>query len=380
MALNRVTIIQKSLPHYRLPFFSLLRKFLKEKDIDLGLIYGREQGKSSLKDDEANLSWATYMPARYFSLGSRKVIWHGKLSIPFKSDLVIVENANKLLFNYYLLLTRAATARKMAFWGHSLNFQGNKRSAGKAGNLLKHLLIKQSNWWFAYTKGEKQKLVNMGVKAGRITAVENAIDTLELNDHIQDIKAEEREQLKKSLGLLPQRTAIFIGGMYPEKRLPFLLQCCHLIKKTVPDFNVILLGNGEDAHLAQEAARLHSWIHYPGTKKGREKALYLSLADVILMPGVVGLIVLDSFVSGVPMLTTDIHGHGPEIEYLRHQVNGIVTKNDAQVYSEEVIRLLLDSSRLNQLRQACFESAKIYTVENMARNFADGIEQALNAG
>lgn len=129
------------------------------------------------------------------------------------------------------------------------------------------------------------------------------------------------------------------------------------------------------------ATTLHAsnpWAHWVGTKFNKEKVAFLSIASVILNPGLVGLGILDSFASGVPMVTTDCGIHSPEISYLKNDVNGIMTEPDVHQYSIACIALLRDHSRLRRLRENCLESAKEYTLENMANRFVKGIVSCLN--
>src|SRR5439155_20640401 len=68
----------------------------------------------------------------------------------------------------------------------------------------------------------------------------------------------------------------------------------------------------------------HSWIKYIGPKFDQEKVPYFMLSKLFLMPGVVGLAVLDAFALAVPLVTTAVPGHGPEIDYLDDGTNGIL--------------------------------------------------------
>jgi glycosyltransferase involved in cell wall biosynthesis len=97
------------------------------------------------------------------------------------------------------------------------------------------------------------------------------------------------------------------------------------------------------------------------------------------MPGGVGLGVLDSFGLRVPLVTTAIPSHGPEIEYLRDGVNGLVVDgaSDPSDYAADVVATLRDPELRERLRHGCAQSSAQYTVEAMVDNFADGVRRAL---
>ena len=78
------------------------------------------------------------------------------------------------------------------------------------------------------------------------------------------------------------------------------------------------------------------------------------------------------------MLTTDCGIHSPEIAYLQSGANGVMTANTLPDYVQGVVSLLEDSQLRDRLKAGCKASAAEYTVENMARNFADGVGRCLN--
>jgi hypothetical protein len=96
-------------------------------------------------------------------------------------------------------------------------------------------------------------------------------------------------------------------------------------------------------------------------------------AKLILNPGRVGLISVDSLTMGVPIVTTTYKYHAPEFEYLIHDRNCLVTKENIQNYAEIVITTLQDAKKLETLSQNCIEDSKIYSVEKMALNFHSGV-------
>jgi len=121
----------------------------------------------------------------------------------------------------------------------------------------------------------------------------------------------------------------------------------------------------------------NDWAHYLGVRNGVEKVRALAACDIMLNPGLVGLGILDSFVCGVPLVTTDCGLHSPEVAYLKSGKNGLMTGDRMETYVEAVIDLLESPARLQELSSGCRSSAIEYSVLNMARNFADGVERCL---
>ena len=96
------------------------------------------------------------------------------------------------------------------------------------------------------------------------------------------------------------------------------------IHAEVPDFQLLVIGDGPSANEINAAAASRPWLKCVGARKGREKAAYFRLADIIFNPGAVGLHVNDSFCAGIPMATTFEARHGPEFAYLNNGRNCIV--------------------------------------------------------
>lgn len=100
------------------------------------------------------------------------------------------------------------------------------------------------------------------------------------------------------------------------------------------------------------------------------------LADVLLNPGLVYLGILDAFVAGAHMVTTDCGLHSPGIAYLRQHHNGLMAEYRLGALGAEVRRVLDDDAYRIQLKEGCRATAAYYTIENMALNFRDGIPGA----
>ena len=119
------------------------------------------------------------------------------------------------------------------------------------------------------------------------------------------------------------------------------------------------------------------WVHFVGPRFGNQKSQMLAIADVFLLPGRVGLALLDGFAAGLPVVATRLSIHGPEIEYLEDGLNGLVTESDPEVFSQVVSSLLSDQSKLERLRQGASNSAKKYSIEAMVERFERGIVRCL---
>lgn len=366
---HRVLFAQRRLPAYRMPFLELARSALQQRGIELVFSHGDPSPAERLKRDEGHLAWAQRLPLTRYFFG--KLCWQ-----PFSTrgyDMVIVSQENSLLFNHWLC--RPWRQFKLGFFGHGANL-----AAGNANSLrerFKRFTTRQADWWFAYTSVSAALLLRAGFAASRTTVFNNAVDTQSLRRQVADISPTQRQSMVEKLGLAPGKTGLFIGSLYEGKGLALLLAAAEHCASTDPQFKLIVVGDGAAAGTVLHAARQFSWLHWAGAQHGDAKALYLAVADFMLMPASVGLAILDGFAVGLPIITTSAIGHGPEIAYLEPGLNGKLTEPNPCAFGAAIQQLLNDPAELLVLRQGALSSGLKYTVQAMAQNFAKGIEQAI---
>jgi glycosyltransferase involved in cell wall biosynthesis len=121
------------------------------------------------------------------------------------------------------------------------------------------------------------------------------------------------------------------------------------------------------------------WIHYMGPQFGMDKTELVELAKVWLMPGLVGLAVLDSFAYETPMITCALPYHSPEFAYLEHGVNGVIVQDSESTaaYADAVAGLMQDEAARQTLVAGAAAARDTYTIEAMAERFARGVERAV---
>jgi glycosyltransferase involved in cell wall biosynthesis len=374
----KVAIIWSYIPQYRQRFYELLKDYLEHMGIELALVYGQPSPKDAIKNDAIDLDWARKVHNTYINVGRWIFCWQPVLSLVRDADLVIVEMANKMLVNYIFLLQYYLGIKKIAFWGHGKNFQS--KNADRFSEWIKRILSTKVYWWFAYNNTSSKIVKAMGFPESRVTIVQNTIDTNQLINELEKLKPEQMDQVRQEIGVIGEHIGLFVGGMYLEKRLAFLLDSLIFIREQIPDFEMIFIGSGTDAVLIKDMAKKHPWVHYLGPKFNNEKVPYFALSHLFLMPGLVGLAIIDCLATALPLITTKNSLHSPEIAYLRTGENGVIvdSNDDPKIYAQAVIDLLKNEDERLRLIEGCKASRSKYTIENMAVNFANGIQLALD--
>lgn len=173
------------------------------------------------------------------------------------------------------------------------------------------------------------------------------------------------------LGLRDKKILLFSGRLYAEKRVDFLLEAFARIQQHCPKTALLILGDGvERPKLEALCHKLHLRdVYFLGEiTDTRESSMYFKLAQLLVIPGLVGLAIVHGFAFNLPLITTEQAGHGPEIEYLTKH-NGAMTPHEPEAYAAEIIRVLSSPSLHHAMQTQAGETAQQLTVSASAMRF-----------
>jgi len=360
--MSRVVFVQKFIPHYRQPMFNKLRELLENEGIEFVLAYGPADPIEDSKVKMEFPNWGIKTNSTIINIFGRYLYWQKIHRIVKKNDIVIVEHAAKLLDNYWLYLLNRFGFLKMCYFGHGKNFQSDYEF--RVTKWLKQLMLKKVSYWFAYTDKSIEILREQGVDQSIITSVNNTLEADPFLDPYADYD---------------KNAFAYIGGLYNIKRLDILVDAAKIIAQRNTDFRLHIIGQGPEMPMLQKMAEPLDWLILHGSLYGEERGKILSSVAGILMPGAVGLVAIDSFSAQKPIITTEDALHGPEIAYLSNDVNSVIVPGigSADSYAQSVLALLDDPERFAKLVDGCAKSSGRFTIDNMAKNFFDGIMRQL---
>jgi len=371
-----VVIAQYRLLHYRVELFEILHRLCAEEGITLHLIHGNPSNRELARKDVGSISWSTPVRNWFLNLKNIDVLWQETPRRLKSADLFIVMQENRIISNYFLILSRFFQGKKVAYWGHGINFQ-SKSPHGLRERWKKFWLTKVS-WWFSYTDLTTGLLEGAGYPKSNISTLNNAVNTQLLKSQVDAVSDEVVTGLRNELGISEKsKVAVFCGSIYPDKKPELLVSASDLVRKSVDDYHLIVIGDGPSAQLLHDAAKTRPWLHMVGVQKSSEKAAYYRLADIMLNPGLLGLHILDAFCLGMPILSTKNALHSPEISYLVNGENGLLTDDTPESFSEPIIKLFSDHGFYEKISSNALLSSEKYSVETMAANFMDGIKACL---
>lgn len=368
----KIVIFQPMLKQYRLSLFEKMGTLLKQQGHELRVVCGTPFLKEITRNDNV-LNDGPYwiIQKSHWFFNDRLHYLPHALSHMLWADLIITEQANKHLHNYLLIILKFLGIRRFAYWGHGQNRQGNSNSWSEK---VKKRFSTYCDWWFAYTQGVADYLEKLGYPAEKITNLNNSVDTSEFKKILNRQAHAQLAEFKTALGI-PEKSKVglYCGGLYAEKKIDFLLEAALQIHAHCPDFVLLIVGAGKDGDIIRSFSTKHSFVKYLGPLFGSQKALAFKTAALFLCPGLVGLAIIDAFTAGLPIMTTDVPFHSPEIEYLQPGHNGEITPHIADVYARTIIDIFNDSTKLARLKEHAFVSGSRFSIENMAAQFCEGI-------
>jgi len=354
----------------------LLQERALRDGIEVLVAAGEPHGAQLLRSDAAPLSSGIRVAQREYRFLGRRLVMRDTSAALRGADLVVLEQARRNVDSYEMLARRRSARPMVSLWGHGRDYT---RKRGRLDRTIQSWLTTRCDWFFAYTDGGARAVVEQGCSRDRITVVQNSIDTSSLAREIASLSEAEIAKFTSDHDLRG-KTALFIGALDESKRLDFLLASAMIAKEGDRDFRLLVAGDGpQRGEIARWAGRF-DWLGFLGPIRGREKALAMRSSQVLAIPGRVGLVAVDSFAAGLPIVTTTWPWHAPEFEYLRSSDNAVITTDSVRDYASGLNTTLGNPAMLHRLSSACLQDRASFTVEAMADKFLVGISLALEAG
>lgn len=373
--LKRVAIIHPWFPQYRREFFEGLVETAHRNGVHVDIFYGTPPPEWGERGDSSSANYAIQLSTRFIRVGKKSFALKSLSEIKKRGpyDAIVLEQAIRNLETYRLLLPWQRFAAKVAFWGHGRTYTAE---VSPSQERLKLYLTSYASWFFAYTDGGAKAVIDNGFDRSRITVVRNSVDTKKIRAAVLQVDESQKEAFRLK-HQLTNKVAIFVGGLDAAKRIGFLLAAAEHAYGLDSEFRLVVVGSGSERGVVQQAAKEYPWLVYLGPLFDGEKAEALSVASLMLMPGRVGLVALDSFAAGVPIVTTDWPWHAPEFEYLTNGRDSVITADDIYEYAAQIVGVLNDRDRLSALREGAKAAMDQFSVEQMVSNFWNGLQQLL---
>jgi glycosyltransferase involved in cell wall biosynthesis len=193
-------------------------------------------------------------------------------------------------------------------------------------------------------------------------------------DNIEDLSPEDHTVWLRENDINSTKLGCFIGELKIEKDLPFLIEAVSRIRAQINDFEFIIFCGESGKSQIELIIKEHPWIKFGGYADSKVKAHLSRAGAVILNPGRVGLIAVDSIAMGAPIVTRKLKNtHAPEIEYLEHPRSILIANPDMESFVDQSMLLLGNSEVKEPMKIALRELVSRYSAKEMAQNFHSGV-------
>jgi glycosyltransferase involved in cell wall biosynthesis len=355
-------IVQEYVPEYRAPLFDRLAEALSERGDELTVFAGNPAGAlAQRRDGVQERPWLRRIRQRELRLFGKRLTLRVLPRDVWRADLIVVEQARRNL-DLPLLLLWNRTARKTALWGHGADVV---KVPSRFERLYSRLITRKATWFFAYTPAGAEWAAAIGRDPQRTTVLHNSTDVRQLREELAAVDATNAEG-----------QVAFIGGLDDSKKIVELIAIGEAAHRADPDFRLVVGGDGQLRPAVESAAARFAWLDYRGAVSGAAKAVLLRESDLLLLPGRVGLVALDSLVAGRPIVTLASSLHGPEFGYLEPGRTCVVA-DGVEDAARSIVRLLRDRQELVTMQERCHRVSEEYSVEKMAHHFQDGLNAAI---
>ena len=368
-----VFVFQEQVPSYRIPLFRSLARELEVRDLNLRVI------SSAILPDSTELGF------QHQRIRSSRA---GRPALPVirrerPAVLVLPHSAQ---FAPLAAITRVlqGPGRRQVLWGMGLARRYGVAIADQNGTATKtrsygdvsprgrrpvpeavrRSMLSACDHYLSYTEASTANIVSHGYNNTKITTLNNAVEPLASSEQIQVAQR------------VPLRV-LFVAALVEDKEPLTGVRIVERLRALAPGATLHIVGDGPLRNQCDQASSSRSWMRCHGPRRGQELRELALASDIALIPGRVGLAVLEMASAGLPMTTLAAAHHGSEIAYLQDGVNGFFLDSSIDIAAKELHALLTDRPRLERMRREAVSTAAKYTVRNMAVNFANGVVKSL---
>lgn len=177
---------------------------------------------------------------------------------------------------------------------------------------------------------------------------------------------EERDNLKKSLGIKPnEKIILFLGRVASEKSIDVIMYIMPSIFEEHPDYKFLIVGDGPSKKDLEEQARklnIDKNVIFTGKVPWNEVPKYYNIGDVFVNASITetqGLTFIEAMSAEIPVVAK----YAPNLsEFIHTNKNGILVKKNSD-FKKAIIDVIENENLRKTLIRGGNETAKEYSIE-----------------
>jgi glycosyltransferase involved in cell wall biosynthesis len=242
-------------------------------------------------------------------------------------------------------------------------------------------LVQSADAWLAYGSRARDYLVDLGATEERVF---RAFNTVEIDDFAQaSVRAQDdREALKKSLGVKTPHVILFCGNLLTLKGIDDLIPAFATLRGQREDVSLVLVGSGKAEDRFKELCQregVDEATVFTGYVPREELPKYYAIADLFVLPSrreVWGLVVNEALACGVPTVVSEAAGASADL--IQPGENGYVAPpSNARALAEIFVDYFGDETDRAAMADAARRSIAPFSIAAMGEAFEAAVACAM---
>ncbi|KAA3616253.1 MAG: glycosyltransferase family 1 protein [Calditrichaeota bacterium] len=269
---------------------------------------------------------------------------------------VLCQNDTRQFTEYLAFVACKLLGIRFVWWTHahmpSVVYNSNFKKWVRQQYAL--FFLKKGDAVITYCSVGKKFLLENGLDSKHVFCAPNTLDTEKLSTLAAKYRGQKNEILNRLKIPADKKILLYMGRLTQRKNVETAISLVsELNRKSADSCHLIVIGDGENRLSLEELASeiAPGAVTFTGAVFDDElKAHYFTIADLFVIPGAVGLAIIHAFCFGLPVLTTNVKHHGPEIIYLEDGKNGFITnEGDTEALVAKTAELIGDEEKLQQM-------------------------------
>lgn len=341
---KRVLILQRNIPHYRVPVFDLLGRDYRVTTVYSGVC----TAGPNVRFQPQRVSVREVAGLHYQS---------GIQALARDNDVIIAMFDVRWLSSLQLVTT--GVRNRLLWWGHGF---GQSRLA----RWPRARIVSASAGLILYDDAHRAAYEELGVPAEKLFIAPNTM-------HVPEPTLNRDPAARRSF--------VFVSRIRgTRKRVDLLIDGFARVADRMPEgVGIEIVGDGDGLPALKEAARvsgIEDRVTFHGeVRDDRELSAIFGRALAYVSPGHVGLGVLHAFAHGVPVVTKRGPGHAPEVSNLHDGENSLLVDETSEAFGEALLDLGTHPDKAQRLGEAAYvHYTEHRTLDHMVAGFRAAIE------
>jgi glycosyltransferase involved in cell wall biosynthesis len=184
--------------------------------------------------------------------------------------------------------------------------------------------------------------------------------------------------------VIPRRledpTILYVGGFSSRRKgVEFLIQVFSQVVQRRPDAHLVIVGNRDNPHVEELAARLLPIGSYEFAGFSRDPREFMKSATVLVVPSFqepFGLVALEARSCGLPVVASDVGGLPEVLDYGGAGV--LLPPGNYSRWESALVHILDNADYRSKLARAAESRLEAFSVTRMVRDYTRVYEEVLN--